>query len=113
LAYDVSGSDTRGVAIGTLVASEGRAWHLHGVLGRFFRTGLGTPDYTFVDGLEVARSLDGLQVGLLVDAHAIEDERGWLAGPLVRFDDRWGGWAIALRTGDQDNEVRLIRTLDL
>jgi len=109
--YGVSGNDTRGVTLGGLISLDGRRWHLEGFFGHFFRSDGRVPDYTFVDTLDVTRSIRRWEVGVSADAFEEEGQVAWIAGPTLKRHDDLGTWALSARFGDE-RELRLTRKVD-
>lgn len=110
LLYAVFGDDGSGVTLGALVHLERGQWQVLAFGGHFFRTGGEVSDHTFVDALDVTRTIGRWEVGASLDAYTTKGDVAWRAGPTLKWNDRLGAWALSALLGDE-TELRLLRTL--
>ena len=112
IVYGVFGKegDEKGVALCASVFVDRGGWRVLGFGGQFLRASGDVPDYTFLDSLDVTRVIAkrwelGVSGGFLKSGDAWNE----LIGGTLKFNDRLGATAVAVR-GGYTTELRLIRT---
>jgi len=102
----------RGMTLGLSAHFEGDRWQFAGFAGHFIPHGGDGDAYTFLDSLDLVRSIGHWGAGGSVTYDGLEDSGGWRAGPMLKHADDLGAWAASVRFGD-GAELRVIRTLRL
>lgn len=127
LGYDVSSSDRssvvpilyavlgsqygeRGATLGLLADVDHTKGHFVLFAGHYWPARGEIGGYTFVDSLDLTRKVGRWEVGASAAAFEDEGDIVRVAGPIVKFNDRFGTWAAAARLGDE-TEFRVVRTL--
>jgi hypothetical protein len=112
IVYGVAGKegDQRGVALCGSVFVDKGGWRVLGFGGQFLHTSGEVADYTFLDSLDLTRVIAkrwelGVSGGFLKSGDAWNE----LLGGTLKFNDRLGASAVAVR-GGYTTELRLIRT---
>lgn len=101
----------RGVSLSASLAVDRGGWRVLGFGGRFFRLSGGTPDYDFLDSLDLTRVVARRwEIGVSAGFLHIAGEWNELVGGTVKFGDARGTTALAVRGGHR-GEVRLVRTV--
>jgi len=100
----------RGATLGMLVYTERRKARFQCFLGHFVPIHGEVSSYTFVDTLDWTRVIGRYELGASASAYEYEGEIVRVAGPVFKWSDRQGTWAVSARFGDE-NEVRLVRSL--
>jgi hypothetical protein len=112
IVYGVAGHEgrERGVALCGSVFVDRGGFRVLGFGGRFLRSSGGVPSYDFLDSLDVTKLIAGKwEVGASAGFLHIGEDWNELIGGTLKFNDKRGATAIALRGGHR-TELRLIRT---
>ena len=115
LAYAVfdAGGDQRGVKLAVLAGFEKDGWKASAFLGCFARISGDVGNYQVLDSLDATRAIGAhFELGISSGFFHADEEWNPLLGPLVRWNDRLGCWALAYRFGDE-NELRATRVFIL
>jgi hypothetical protein len=115
LAYAVfdAGGDQRGVKLAVLASFAKDGWKASAFLGRFARVSGGVGSYQVLDTLDGTRAVgDHLELGVSSGFFHADHEWNLLVGPLVKWNDGLGYWALSYRFGDED-ELRAVRVFVL
>jgi hypothetical protein len=100
----------RGFSLSASVVVDRGGWRVLGFGGHFFRLSGDTPDYDFLDSLDVTRVVAGRwEVGVSAGFLHIGKDWNGLIGGTVKLNDARGTTALAVRGGYR-GELRLIRT---
>jgi hypothetical protein len=111
LVYAVIGKEAgqRGFQIAFQAAFESKGWRVNSFFGHYVRLSGGVSNYQNLDTLDVTRALSkrweaGVSSGFL------RAEGAWnpLIGPVAKFKDRLGSWAVSYRFGPE-REFRVNR----
>ncbi|OGE77826.1 MAG: hypothetical protein A2751_02140 [Candidatus Doudnabacteria bacterium RIFCSPHIGHO2_01_FULL_46_14] len=99
-----------GIKAALLVNGSLGRWKTNAFLGKH-KSLKSLPSYTFLDALELARSVKQFEIG--VSTGFVHMERNWnpLVGPVVKFNDKSGAWSLSVRSGSE-TEIRLTRTFN-
>lgn len=110
IVYGVLGkeNDEGGIALAGNLAVDRGGFKLLLFAGHFFRIEGDVDDYTFVDALDLTRSLGKWELGVSTGLFATGGDEVWMVGPTVKRNDSRGAWAAAARFGD-DTEYRVLR----
>ena len=112
IVYGVAGHESRerGIALCASVFVDKGGFRVLGFGGRFLRSSGGVPDYDFLDSLDVTKVFAGKwEIGASAGFLHIGEDWNELVGGTLKFNDKRGATAIALRGGHR-TELRLIRT---
>lgn len=101
--------DQRGVKIAVLAAFEKDGWKASAFLAHFERMAGAVEDYQVLDSLDATRTIGPhFELGISGGFFRAGGEWNALIGPLARWNDDHGYWALSYRFGD-DNELRAAR----
>lgn len=113
LAYAVIGREAgqRGVKVAVLVLFAQDGWKFQSFLGHYIPASGDVPSYQVLDTLDLTRTI-GPRWEIGVQAGFFHVDGGWnqQVGPVVKFNDRLGAWAVSYRFGPQ-RELRVGRVL--
>ncbi len=103
----------RGVKIAVLASFARERWKASGFLGHYARVSGDVESYQVLDTLDATRTVGAhLELGISGGFFHAEHEWNPLVGPLVKWNDRLGSWAVSYRFGDE-NEFRAARVVIL
>lgn len=108
LAYAVFANegDQRGVKLAVLASFDGHGFKASAFLAHFERVSGDVASYQVLDTLDATRMLGAhLELGISGGFFHAGSEWNPLLGPLVRWNDRSGYWAVSYRFGEED-EIR-------
>lgn len=113
LVYAVIGKEDsqRGVKVALLATYEQGGWKLLSFIGHYIQASGAVGSYQVLDTLDVTRTMGtrweaGVQSGFFHAGGTWNPQ----VGPLVKFNDRFGAWAVSYRFGPQP-EFRAGRVL--
>jgi|WetSurMetagenome_2_1015567.scaffolds.fasta_scaffold33331_3 hypothetical protein len=113
LVYVVVGKEggQRGVKVALLVQADSHGWKLSGFLAGFASVSGDVGAYQVLDTLDVTRAIDKRwELGVQAGFFKVGDHWNPQVGPLVKFDDAHGAWAVSYRFGPQ-HEFRVGRVV--
>ncbi len=103
----------RGIKIALLVTVDKSGWRVNSFFGHFARISGDVRDYQVLDTLDASRVL-GKRVEIGFSNGFFHADGKWnpQVGPLFKWNDRLGSWAVSMRFGPQ-NELRFVRVVIL
>ncbi len=113
LVYAVIGKEAgeRGIKVALLVSFDRSGWKLVSFLADYIPVSGSVTTYQVLDTLDLTRTIGtrweaGIQAGFFRTGGSWNTQ----VGPVVKMNDRLGGWAISYRFGSE-NEVRVGRVV--
>jgi len=113
LLYAVFGKEgsQRGVKVALLASFERSGWKLLSFIGHYAPVEGSVDSYQVLDTLDLTRAIGARwEVGLQAGFFRADEAWNTQVGPLLKINDRLGGWALSYRFGGED-EFRVGRVL--